>query len=293
MTDTATILDPQHAPNGDKLRELSNAAQVAASWDVATRPTNAGNFQERVQAAREAIQELELQLTPLPAAANPDDLRMIALLDLRGNPRLLRSAVTAVSGKPEDMSELPRVVLSSHNDEPRVATIASTYLRAVGGESMVERAPGAIGYDVGRHSPIHGHDLELLDEVDAVDGRGPRLVAGDAADDLAESMDRVSSDVGTRGVGANARHFERHSQRSLATGLDAPARGLGEHRGVGVEEVRAQLRHLGQAGLTARDLLARVEDPCHLDRARRRLERELEHHGERALHVTGTEPAEF
>ena len=134
MTDTATILDPQHAPNGDKLRELSNAAQVAASWDVATRPTNAGNFQERVQAARDAIQELELQLTPLPAAANPDDLRMIALLDLRGNPRLLRSAVTAVSGKPEDMAELPRVVLSSHNDEPRVATIASTYLRAVGGE---------------------------------------------------------------------------------------------------------------------------------------------------------------
>src|SRR5664279_1324775 len=134
MTDTATILDPQHAPNGEKLKELSNAAQVAASWDVATRPTNAGNFQGRIQAARQAIQELERTLTSLPATANPDDLRMIALLDLRGNPRLLRSAVTAVSGKAKDMAELPRVVLSSHNDEPRVATIASTYLRAVAGE---------------------------------------------------------------------------------------------------------------------------------------------------------------
>jgi len=134
MKDTATILDPQHAPNGDKLRELSNAALIAASWEVATRPATAGNFQERVQATRTAIQELESQLAPLPATASPDDLRMIALLDLRANPRLLRSAITAVSKKPKDMAELPRVVLPTHQDEPRVATVASTYLRAVRGE---------------------------------------------------------------------------------------------------------------------------------------------------------------
>jgi cyclic beta-1,2-glucan synthetase len=133
MTDTATILDPQNALNGEKLRELSTAAQVAASWEVATRPTNAGNFQHRVHAARQAILDLEAQLKSLPASASPDDLRMIALLDLRGNSRLLRSAISAVSGKPKNMAELPRVVLSAHNDEPRVATIASTYLRAAGG----------------------------------------------------------------------------------------------------------------------------------------------------------------
>src|ERR1700693_2797613 len=83
MTDTATILDPQHAPNGDKLKELSSAGQIASSWEVTTRPHNAGNFQQRVQTARIAIQELEAQLTSLPASASPDDLRMIALLDLR------------------------------------------------------------------------------------------------------------------------------------------------------------------------------------------------------------------
>ena len=135
MTDTATILDSHQAPSGDSLSEISRAANVAASWEVVARPTNAGSFQSRVLAARRAILSLELDLVSLPhAPADAMDSRMIALLDLRANPRLLRSGITAVSGKSKDMAELPRVILPNRQDEPRVATVAATYLRVAKGE---------------------------------------------------------------------------------------------------------------------------------------------------------------
>src|ERR1035437_3563461 len=109
MTDTATMLDSHQAPSGDSLSEISRAANVAASWEVVARPTNAGSFQSRVLAARRAILSLELDLFPLPhAPADAMDSRMIALLDLRANPRLLRSGITAVSGKSKDMAERKR-----------------------------------------------------------------------------------------------------------------------------------------------------------------------------------------
>ncbi|HEY1987708.1 MAG TPA: glucoamylase family protein [Terracidiphilus sp.] len=134
MTDTATMLDPQRSPNGDIYEEISVAARAAKSWDVAARPTVLGAFPERVLARRRELLKLENELTSLPSAPPDADLRLIALLDLRANPRLLRSGITAGTVKPRDMAKLPRVILPNHQDEPRVATLCALYLRAVKGD---------------------------------------------------------------------------------------------------------------------------------------------------------------
>ena len=66
MTDTATIIDPKHSPNGDTLDELSAAVRKAGSWEVAFRPNHAGTFHERVLARRRELLKLERELASLP-----------------------------------------------------------------------------------------------------------------------------------------------------------------------------------------------------------------------------------
>ena len=76
--------------------------------------------------------KLESQLAPLSDAAT--DARERALQDARSNPRLLRSGITAATIKPEDMEKLPRVLLPGHQEEPRVASICTLYIRTTRGE---------------------------------------------------------------------------------------------------------------------------------------------------------------
>src|ERR1700675_4183737 len=99
MTDTATMLDPQRSPNSDIFEELSASARKTASWEVAYRPANVRPFQERVFSRRRELLRLEVELTSLPAANQDADARLIALRDMRANPRLLRAAITAVTIK--------------------------------------------------------------------------------------------------------------------------------------------------------------------------------------------------
>ena len=137
MNDAATMLDPQPLPNGDIHEELASAARNATSWDVAYRPPNAGTFAQRVQARRHELLKLEAELAALPAAARDADPRAMAFHDLRTNPRLLRSGITAVSVKPRDLVKLPRVVLANRQEEPRTASICTLYIRTVRGDFSV------------------------------------------------------------------------------------------------------------------------------------------------------------
>jgi len=132
MIDTS-ILDPENAISGDVREELARATSEAQSWDVATRPSTRGTFHERITATKRAILHLEQQLGALPASPADAGADMTALLDLRANPRVLRAAVSGVSNRPKPIQELPRVILANHKDEPRAATLAATYLRAVKG----------------------------------------------------------------------------------------------------------------------------------------------------------------
>ncbi len=134
MTDTATILDPQSSPRGELSEELSLAARKASLWEVAFRPASSTAFEQRVLARRSELLKLEANLASLPPAPADADETMIALLDLRANPRLLRSCITAVTVKPRDMEKLPRVMLPKHQDEPRVVSLSALYLRTVRGD---------------------------------------------------------------------------------------------------------------------------------------------------------------
>ncbi len=138
MSDAAQILEPEPLP-ADKPIEPIDPVTLAAGeserWDVLHRPANKGPFPARVEARREALKKLEAQLAQLPVSVAQSPHRIpfhSDLLDLRANPRVLRTAVSAVSDRPRMVARLPRVV-SAQKEEPRVATIAATYLRSVDG----------------------------------------------------------------------------------------------------------------------------------------------------------------
>src|SRR5215472_14098741 len=133
MTEKVTILDPQYGVSHELREELMRAAGSAASWEVASGTVKPGAFPKRVLAARAAVKRLEEQLAALPETNEENDPRLAALIELRTNPRTLRAAVTGVELRPRRGDELPRVALGANRDEPRVATLCSTYLRAVQG----------------------------------------------------------------------------------------------------------------------------------------------------------------
>jgi cyclic beta-1,2-glucan synthetase len=119
------------------LSKIENAARAAARWDVVYRPVTRCTFPERVHAARAALMQLEVQLAQMPAVkpgAEPVEPQRAALIELRANPRVLRSAIQGLSGHRSDIPKLPRVVDHGRPDEPRVAVLAAAYLHAVDGD---------------------------------------------------------------------------------------------------------------------------------------------------------------
>src|SRR5215471_7351755 len=100
----AQIIDSKSTPTESVPEHIRIAARAADSWEVVHRPDNKGTFPARVEEARPALKRLEGQLAQLPISAAEAGDRPTphhsALLDLRGNPRLLRAAVTAVADRP-------------------------------------------------------------------------------------------------------------------------------------------------------------------------------------------------
>jgi hypothetical protein len=135
MSDVAQILDPEPLPVDNTPESVRIAAREAESWEIVHRPVDKGTFQARVEARRNALKQLEADLSHLPISpsdASPKIPFHSELLDLRANPRMLRTAVSAVSDRPSLVARLPRVIIA-HKEEPRVAAVAEAYLRAVDG----------------------------------------------------------------------------------------------------------------------------------------------------------------
>src|ERR1700719_3782011 len=106
MTDSATISDQQPL-----LEHLRVATVVAKSWEVVHRPESISTFPARVRAAQDALKKLEQDLAALPVAVAPGKegqltSRSAALLELRENFRLLRSAINGVSDSPREVARL-------------------------------------------------------------------------------------------------------------------------------------------------------------------------------------------
>ena len=85
-----------------------------------------------------ALKKLEMKSrSPVSGHRRPSDpqlaARRSALLELAARHRMLRTAIAAVSDQTQELAQLPRLVLSSGQDEPRVAAVARLYPRAVDG----------------------------------------------------------------------------------------------------------------------------------------------------------------
>jgi len=135
MSDVAQILDPEPLPVDNTPEGVRIAAREAEAWEIVHRPAGKGTFPARVEARRNALKQLEADLSQLPISpseASPKIPFHSELLDLRANPRMLRTAVSAVSDRPSLVARLPRVIIA-HKEEPRVAAVAEAYLRAVDG----------------------------------------------------------------------------------------------------------------------------------------------------------------
>lgn len=137
MSDATAIPAPQETLNSETLDRLRRAAEAASSWEVIPRPTAATHFPKRVQSARRALAQLEASLAGLSLAQVPSDPQLIdrrsVLLELGASYRTFRAAITAVSDKPRKIAQLPRLVVSPNQDEPRIAGVSRAYLRAVDG----------------------------------------------------------------------------------------------------------------------------------------------------------------
>ena len=138
MNNAAPILDPQQPLAGHLIEHLRDAARAAASWNVVHRPNTASTFPARVSAARRALKRLETNLAALPFqdAAHVDSdpaPRRSALIEMRENIRLLRSAINGVSNSTRVVAQLPRIIQVANQDEPRASASAEIYLRSVEG----------------------------------------------------------------------------------------------------------------------------------------------------------------
>ncbi len=137
MSNPSFIFESQQDDSHTPVDRLQEAANHAASWAVALRPPSSSAFFERVRTARTKLKFLEDFLANPPALYKGNDTHLsacrAAIHELRAHFALLRSAISAVSDRPRHLAGLPRVVVAGHLDEPRIAAVASTYLRAVDG----------------------------------------------------------------------------------------------------------------------------------------------------------------
>ena len=138
MAQTAHIFEPHQPPAGEVNDRLRQAAEAAASWTVEPRPRSASAFLKRVRESRERLKQLEKLLTGRTISKIEKEPHLgqfrASVRELRASFRLLRSAVAAVDGQPRHIAALPRVVLSGHRHEPRMAAVSDAYFRATDGE---------------------------------------------------------------------------------------------------------------------------------------------------------------
>ena len=104
---------------------------MAASqeWHVARAPQG-DIFSRRIAAAQSTYRQVfnELDRRPMPTYKPGEPLD--PLLELRENPRLLQSALDEMQSIRRRLTQLPVVVRPREGDEPRIVTVADTYLKA-------------------------------------------------------------------------------------------------------------------------------------------------------------------
>src|SRR3984885_1194057 len=136
MTDTisghAVSTDPWFQRSYTPESVKSYADRVAPGWHVAHKPEGAGSFGRRIDATAQSLDQLFVILDARPVPTYLPGEKLDPLLELRQNPRLLRSVVGELSTVRKKLNRLPRSVRDHENDEPRIVTVADAYLQSMG-----------------------------------------------------------------------------------------------------------------------------------------------------------------
>jgi cyclic beta-1,2-glucan synthetase len=138
MTDTvsnpsqAAAADADGQPTYSPEHVCAYADQVAPAWSVAHKPEGPGSFGRRIDATAESLNQLYAVLDARPQPTYLPGEVLDPLLELRQNPRLLRSVLSEISSSRKRLGRLPRVIRDHENDEPRIVTVADGYLKATG-----------------------------------------------------------------------------------------------------------------------------------------------------------------
>ena len=157
MTETASSAGVAAQPSYSAESLKKYADQVAPTWRVAHKPEGPGNFGPRIDATGQSLDQLYAILDKRPVPTYLPGEPLDPLLELRQNPRLLRSVVSEISTVRKRMARLPRAV-RDHDDEPRIVTVADAYLKA----NNSEYNPDAIKIFINQ---VQTHDALELDEL--------------------------------------------------------------------------------------------------------------------------------
>src|ERR1039458_7388358 len=110
MSKIASISGSHESLDSETMNRLTSAADQVANWEVIPRPRADGPMQKRVQAARQALTQLETKLARQSLAEVPIDpqlaARRSALLELAAGHRMFRSAISDVSDKRQELARL-------------------------------------------------------------------------------------------------------------------------------------------------------------------------------------------
>ncbi|MGA8531021.1 MAG: glucoamylase family protein [Acidobacteriaceae bacterium] len=98
-------------------------------WRTVRQPQDMDAFAARMDAATRHLDSLSAGLDQLPTTGWPGPE---PLLEIRENPRLIRSALAELRTVRRKLRRLPFAVTDDHQAEPRTATVANVYLAAAG-----------------------------------------------------------------------------------------------------------------------------------------------------------------
>ena len=131
MTGQVTMINEQRLRDAglaaDELRAA--AREDTHRWATVHGSKDLRAFDARVEAARQHLEALFQELDSLPTQGWPGPE---PLLEIRENPRMMRSVLAELRTVRRKMRRLPHAVTGDRQDEPRAITVASAYLAAAG-----------------------------------------------------------------------------------------------------------------------------------------------------------------
>lgn len=129
MSEVTMINEQRMREAGLSADALRTAARADAHrWSSAPASKDLDDFWARIDAAAQQLDALSAELDALPTTGWPG---AEPLLEIRENPRMMRSALAEIRSVRKKLCRLPRAI-AEHVEEPRTAAVARAYLDASG-----------------------------------------------------------------------------------------------------------------------------------------------------------------